>query len=120
VPVGTSGDLKVGQKIFAIGNPFGLDWTLTTGSVCALDRDLPSEDGGPDVQNLIQTDAAINPRKSGGPLLESSGRLIGINTAIYTPSDASAEIGFVVLVDTVARSFRSCSRLGGTSGSCWE
>ncbi|MFN3956430.1 MAG: S1C family serine protease [Tepidimonas ignava] len=103
VPVGTSHDLKVGQKVFAIGNPFGLDWTLTTGIVSALDRTLAGDPGKPPIQHLIQTDAAINPGNSGGPLLDSSGRLIGINTAIYSPSGASAGIGFAVPVDTVAR-----------------
>jgi S1-C subfamily serine protease len=103
VPVGTSADLKVGQKVFAIGNPFGLDWTLTTGIVSALDRSLPGEAGGQTIEHLIQTDAAINPGNSGGPLLDSAGRLIGINTAIYSPSGASAGIGFSVPVDTVRR-----------------
>ncbi|MCA1926710.1 MAG: trypsin-like peptidase domain-containing protein [Thiobacillus sp.] len=102
VPVGTSGDLKVGQKVFAIGNPFGLDWTLTTGIVSALDRSLGGENGNI-IEHLIQTDAAINPGNSGGPLLDSAGRLIGINTAIYSPSGASAGIGFAVPVDTVNR-----------------
>ncbi|SFB63992.1 Trypsin-like peptidase domain-containing protein [Azotobacter beijerinckii] len=83
VPLGASHDLKVGQKVFAIGNPFGLDWTLTTGIVSALDRTLSGE-GGPAIDHLIQTDAAINPGNSGGPLLDSAGRLIGINTAIYS------------------------------------
>ncbi len=103
VPVGTSHDLKVGQKVFAIGNPFGLDWTLTTGIVSALDRTLDGGPGKPPIEHLIQTDAAINPGNSGGPLLDSAGRLIGINTAIYSPSGASAGIGFAVPVDTVAR-----------------
>ncbi|NMG43875.1 PDZ domain-containing protein [Aromatoleum toluvorans] len=103
VPIGTSGDLKVGQKVFAIGNPFGLDWTLTTGIVSALDRSLPGEGGDTTIEHLIQTDAAINPGNSGGPLLDSNGRLIGINTAIYSPSGASAGIGFAVPVDTVMR-----------------
>ncbi|MCQ8181448.1 trypsin-like peptidase domain-containing protein [Methylomonas sp. SURF-1] len=102
VPVGTSSDLKVGQKVFAIGNPFGLDWTLTSGLVSALDRSLGGQEG-PAVEHLIQTDAAINPGNSGGPLLDSAGRLIGINTAIYSPSGASAGIGFAVPVDTVMR-----------------
>jgi S1-C subfamily serine protease len=102
VPLGTSDDLKVGQKVFAIGNPFGLDWTLTTGIVSALDRSLPS-DSGPTIEHLIQTDAAINPGNSGGPLLDSAGRLIGINTAIFSPSGASAGIGFAIPVDTVNR-----------------
>ncbi|UCG96148.1 MAG: trypsin-like peptidase domain-containing protein [Burkholderiales bacterium] len=101
VPIGESAALKVGQKVFAIGNPFGLDWTLTTGIVSALDRSLPTERGT--IEHLIQTDAAINPGNSGGPLLDSSGRLIGINTAIYSPSGASAGIGFAVPVDTVNR-----------------
>ena len=102
VPVGTSGDLKVGQKVFAIGNPFGLDWTLTTGIVSALDRSLGGDNGNI-IEHLIQTDAAINPGNSGGPLLDSAGRLIGISTAIYSPSGASAGIGFAVPVDTVNR-----------------
>jgi S1-C subfamily serine protease len=102
LPIGTSQDLRVGQKVFAIGNPFGLDWTLTTGIVSALDRSLNGEDGGV-IQHLIQTDAAINPGNSGGPLLDSAGRLIGINTAIYSPSGASAGVGFAVPVDTVNR-----------------
>ncbi|MEW6764707.1 MAG: trypsin-like peptidase domain-containing protein [Pseudomonadota bacterium] len=102
VPLGTSHDLKVGQKVFAIGNPFGLDWTLTMGIISALDRSLDA-DGGRTIEHLIQTDAAINPGNSGGPLLDSSGRLIGINTAIYSPSGASAGIGFAVPVDTVNR-----------------
>jgi S1-C subfamily serine protease len=101
IPVGTSHDLKVGQRVFAIGNPFGLDWTLTTGIVSALNRSLRSESGSGAVEHLIQTDAAINPGNSGGPLLDSSGRLIGMNTAIYSPSGASAGIGFAVPVDTI-------------------
>ncbi|SEQ65066.1 DegP2 peptidase. Serine peptidase. MEROPS family S01B [Solimonas aquatica] len=103
VPVGSSHDLKVGQKVFAIGNPFGLDWTLTSGIVSALDRSLPGEQDKPTIEHLIQTDAAINPGNSGGPLLDSAGRLIGITTAIYSPSGASAGIGFAVPVDTVMR-----------------
>ncbi|MCB1722655.1 MAG: trypsin-like peptidase domain-containing protein [Gammaproteobacteria bacterium] len=102
VPIGTSADLKVGQKVFAIGNPFGLDYTLTSGLVSALDRSL-SEENGTTIEHLIQTDAAINPGNSGGPLLDSAGRLIGINTAIYSPSGAYAGIGFAVPVDTVNR-----------------
>ncbi len=102
VPVGTSDDLKVGQKVFAIGNPFGLDWTLTTGIVSALDRSLPSEDGSV-IEHLTQTDAAINPGNSGGPLLDSAGRLIGINTAIFSPSGAFAGVGFAVPAATVNR-----------------
>jgi S1-C subfamily serine protease len=111
VPVGTSHDLKVGQKVFAIGNPFGLDWTLTSGLVSALNRSLPGERGSL-VEHLIQTDAAINPGNSGGPLLDSAGRLIGINTAIYSPSGTSAGIGFAVPVDTVNRVVPQLIRLG--------
>ncbi len=110
VPIGESANLRVGQKVFAIGNPFGLDWTLTTGIISALDRSLPTERGS--VDHLIQTDAAINPGNSGGPLLDSSGRLIGINTAIYSPSGASAGIGFAVPVDTVNRVVPQLIRTG--------
>ena len=102
LPIGTSDDLKVGQKVFAIGNPFGLDWTLTTGIVSALDRELPNDEGGV-IRELIQTDAAINPGNSGGPLIDSAGRLIGVNTAIFSPSGSNAGIGFSVPVDTVNR-----------------
>ena len=103
VPLGTSHDLRVGQKVFAIGNPFGLDWSLTSGIVSALDRSLADDKGRGNIEHLIQTDAAINPGNSGGPLLDSAGRLIGINTAIYSPSGASAGIGFAVPVDTVLK-----------------
>jgi S1-C subfamily serine protease len=103
LPIGASHDLKVGQRTLAIGNPFGLDWTLTSGIISALDRSLPSEDGGRLIEHLIQTDAAINPGNSGGPLLDSAGRLIGVNTAIFSPSGASAGVGFAVPVDTVNR-----------------
>ncbi|HEU4691581.1 MAG TPA: trypsin-like peptidase domain-containing protein [Vicinamibacterales bacterium] len=103
LPLGSSVDLRVGQSTFAIGNPFGLDWTLTTGIVSALDRSLPTEDGRSLIEHLIQTDAAINPGNSGGPLLDSAGRLIGVNTVIYSPSGASAGVGFAIPVDTVNR-----------------
>jgi len=103
VAIGTSQDLRVGQKVFAIGNPFGLDWTLTTGIISALDRSLPAQDGRTLIEHLIQTDAAINPGNSGGPLLDSAGRLIGVNTAIFSPSGASAGVGFAVPIDTVNR-----------------
>jgi S1-C subfamily serine protease len=102
IPVGTSGDLQVGQKCFAIGNPFGLDQTLTTGVVSALGRTIQGV-GGNDIREVIQTDAPINPGNSGGPLLDSAARLIGVNTAIYSPSGSSAGIGFAVPVDTVNR-----------------
>src|SRR5687767_10494046 len=103
LPIGTSSKLRVGQKVYAIGNPFGLDWSLTTGVVSALNRTLPSQDGGAVIQDLVQTDAAINPGNSGGPLLDSAGRLIGVNTAIFSPSGAYAGVGFAVPVDTVNR-----------------
>jgi S1-C subfamily serine protease len=102
LPLGTSRELRVGQRVYAIGNPFGLDWSLTTGIVSALDRALNGDDGNT-IDHLIQTDAAINPGNSGGPLLDSAGRLIGVNTAIYSPSGASAGIGFAVPIDTVNR-----------------
>jgi S1-C subfamily serine protease len=100
LPVGQSAALKVGQKVLAIGNPFGLDQTLTTGVISGLGRSINSISGRP-ISDVIQTDASINPGNSGGPLLDSSGRVIGINTAIYSPSGASAGIGFAVPVDTV-------------------
>jgi S1-C subfamily serine protease len=100
IPVGTSHDLQVGQRVIAIGNPFGLDQTLTTGVVSALGRTITSL-SGKEIASVIQTDAAINPGNSGGPLLDSAGRLIGVNTAIRSPSGASAGIGFAVPVDTV-------------------
>jgi S1-C subfamily serine protease len=109
--VGMSMDLRVGQKVLAIGNPFGLDWTLTTGIVSALGRELPGRGGRP-IRELIQTDAAINPGNSGGPLLDSSGRLIGVNTAIFSPSGASAGIGFAVPVADVARVIPQLIRKG--------
>ena len=102
LPLGSSRELQVGQRVFAIGNPFGLDHTLTTGVISALDRSIDGEDGNK-VNHLIQTDAAINPGNSGGPLLDSAGRLVGVNTAIYSPSGGSAGIGFAVPVDTVNR-----------------
>ncbi len=102
IPMGASGDLQVGQGVLAIGNPFGLDQTLTTGVVSALGRAIQSPEGR-EIRGVIQTDAAINPGNSGGPLLDSSGRLIGVNTAIQSPSGASAGIGFAVPVDTVNR-----------------
>jgi len=100
--IGTSADLKVGQSVYAIGNPFGLDQTLTTGIISALGREIESLTRRP-IQGVIQTDAAINPGNSGGPLLDSAGRLIGVNTAIYSPSGAYAGVGFAVPIDTVSR-----------------
>ncbi len=102
IPVGTSDDLAVGQAVFAIGNPFGLARTLTSGVISALDRRLPTA-GGREVMGVIQTDAAINPGNSCGPLIDSAGRLIGVNTAIISGSGNSAGIGFAVPVDVVNR-----------------
>ncbi len=100
IPLGESENLKVGQFVIAIGNPFGLDHTLTTGVISALGREIESVSGAP-IRDMIQTDAAINPGNSGGPLLNSSGQLIGVNTAIYSPSGAYAGIGFSIPVDIV-------------------
>ena len=99
---GRSQGLLAGQRVLAVGNPFGLDQSLTIGVVSALGRELKSPSGRR-IRDVIQTDAAINPGNSGGPLLDSSGRLIGVNTAIFSPSGAFAGIGFAVPVDTVAR-----------------
>ncbi|MEJ2039533.1 MAG: trypsin-like peptidase domain-containing protein [Desulfosarcinaceae bacterium] len=100
IPIGESSNLMVGQAVFAIGNPYGLSRTLTTGVISALDRRLPTASGR-EVVGVIQTDAAINPGNSGGPLIDSAGRLIGINTAIISDSGSSAGIGFAVPVDAV-------------------
>ncbi len=100
LPAGSSDNLRVGQKVVAVGNPFGLDQTLTTGVVSALGREIKASNGR-SIQGVIQTDAAINPGNSGGPLMNSRGELIGINTAIYSTSGASAGIGFAVPVNIV-------------------
>jgi 2-alkenal reductase len=102
IAIGTSDDLKVGQSVFAIGNPFGLDQSLTTGIISALKRHLPTS-GGREIGNVIQTDAAINPGNSGGPLLDSAGRVIGVTTAILSPSGTNAGIGFAIPIDVVNR-----------------
>jgi len=102
IPIGTSHDLRIGQSVYAIGNPFGLQRTLTQGIVSALDRELPTTDFR-EVAGVIQTDAAINPGNSGGPLLDSAGRLVGVNTAIRSESGSSAGIGFAIPVDLVNR-----------------
>ena len=102
IALGTSRELLVGQRVYAIGNPFGLDQTLTTGIVSALNREIESFNQRT-IRGVIQTDAAINPGNSGGPLLDSAGRLIGVNTQIASPSGASAGIGFAIPVDEVNR-----------------
>ncbi|MFC1757416.1 S1C family serine protease [Planctomycetota bacterium] len=109
IQVGTSNDLQVGQRAFAIGNPFGLDRTLTTGVISALDRQIEAyqDDHGTEatrtIEGAIQTDAAINPGNSGGPILDSAGRLIGVSTSIFSPSGANAGVGFAIPVDVVRR-----------------
>ena len=100
--MGSSGDLQVGQAAFAIGNPFGFDHTLTSGIVSAVGRQLPTESGR-EIADVVQTDAAINPGNSGGPLLDSAGRVIGVTTAIYSPSGSNAGVGFAIPIDTVRR-----------------
>ncbi|HEY6087602.1 MAG TPA: trypsin-like peptidase domain-containing protein [Burkholderiaceae bacterium] len=102
IPLGSSRDLLVGQRVFAIGNPFGLDQSLTTGIVSALNREIESFNQRT-IRGVIQTDAAINPGNSGGPLLDSAGRLVGVNTQIASPSGASAGIGFAIPADEVNR-----------------
>lgn len=102
VNIGRSADLQVGQAAFAIGNPFGLDQSLTTGVISALKRRLPTA-GGREIADVVQTDAAINPGNSGGPLLDSAGRVIGVNTAIFSPSGTNAGIGFAIPIDVVNR-----------------
>jgi len=100
MPIGESKNLKVGQLVYAIGNPFGLDWTMTTGIISALNRVIDGVDGTK-IKEAIQTDASINPGNSGGPLLDSARRVIGVNTSIYSPSGASAGIGFAIPIDLV-------------------
>lgn len=111
IVVGTSQALQVGQHVLAIGNPFGLDRTLTSGIISGVGRDIQSI-GGATIRGVIQTDASINPGNSGGPLLDSQGRLIGVNTAIYSPSGASAGVGFAIPVDTVRRVVNELIRKG--------
>ncbi len=102
IPLGTSSDLRIGQSVYAIGNPFGLTRTLTSGLVSALDRHLPTSDIR-EIAGAIQTDAAINPGNSGGPLLDSAGRLVGVTTAIRSPSGGSTGVGLAIPVDMVNR-----------------
>jgi len=111
VRTGSSRDLQVGQKVIAIGNPFGFDHTVTSGIVSALGRSMPGA-GGVTIRDMIQTDASINPGNSGGPLLDSSGALIGMNTMIISPSGASSGIGFAVPVDTIKKIVPEIIRFG--------
>lgn len=110
--LGDSADLEVGQKVFAIGNPFGLDHTLTAGVISGTGREINSGNTGRPIQDVIQTDAAINPGNSGGPLLDSSGSMIGINTAIYSQSGNSAGVGFAIPVDVVKSSVDQIIKYG--------
>lgn len=103
VPFGDSTRLRVGQRVFAIGNPFGLERTLTTGIISSLNRSLPARSSGRTIKAIIQIDAAINPGNSGGPLLDTRGRMIGMNTAIASKTGESAGVGFAIPVGTVAR-----------------
>mmetsp|Transcript_32810 Transcript_32810/g.104640 ORF Transcript_32810/g.104640 Transcript_32810/m.104640 type:complete len:464 (+) Transcript_32810:111-1502(+) len=111
VQIGSSSELLVGQSVFAIGNPFGLDHTLTSGIVSAVGREFQGIGGRP-IKGCVQTDAAINPGNSGGPLLDAKGRLIGVNTAIFSPSGANTGIGFAIPVDTVRRIVNQIIRYG--------
>jgi len=111
IPIGSSSELQVGQNVYAIGSPFGLQQTLTTGVISGLGREIRSLNNAV-IRDVIQTDAAINPGNSGGPLLDSAGRLIGVNTAIYSNSGSSAGIGFAIPVDTVNRIIPDLIRYG--------
>jgi S1-C subfamily serine protease len=103
VQFGNSGHLLVGQRVFAIGNPFGLERTLSTGIISSLNRTLPARNTGRSIKSVIQIDAAINPGNSGGPLLDSRGRMIGLNTAIASKTGESAGVGFAIPINTIAR-----------------
>src|SRR3989475_930478 len=112
IPVGTSKGLQVGQKVLAIGNPYGLERSLTTGIISSLGRSIQAENGRV-IEDIIQTDAAINPGNSGGPLLNSQGEIIGINTAIFSPQNGgNIGIGFAIPVDTVKRITKDLITLG--------
>jgi len=111
VAIGSSADLEVGQFVYAIGNPYGLDQSLTTGVISALKRRLPTN-AGHEISDVIQTDAAVNPGNSGGPLLDSSGRVVGVNTAIISPSGSNAGIGFAIPIDIVNRVVPQLIRTG--------
>ena len=101
VPIGTSDNLRVGQRVYTLGNPFGLEGTLTTGIISNLNRTLPSRMDGREMKSIIQTDAAMNPGNSGGPLLDTSGRMIGMNVAIATKTGQSAGLGFAIPINRI-------------------
>ncbi len=100
IPIGTSRDLQVGQRVYALGNPFGYDQTMTSGIISGLGREITGKGGRP-IKGVIQTDAPLNPGNSGGPLLDSAGRIIGMNTAILSPTGANAGIGFAIPIDCI-------------------
>lgn len=111
IPFGTSGNLKVGQKVYAIGNPFGLDRTLTSGIISGLGRPIKSQSGNV-IEGAIQTDASINPGNSGGPLIDSTGNMIGINTMIISPSGGSVGLGFAIPIDTASDVVKDLVKFG--------
>ena len=111
VELGTSKNLMVGQTVYALGNPFGLDWTMTKGIISALDRSMYANNGAT-IRHMIQTDASINPGNSGGPLINSQGRVIGVNNMIISPSGINAGIGFSIPIDTVKRVVNSIINKG--------
>ena len=111
IDLGTSRDLEVGQTVYAVGNPFGLDWTMTKGIISALERSMHATNGVP-IKHMIQTDASINPGNSGGPLLNSRGKVIGVNNMIISPSGINAGIGFSIPIDTVKRVVNSIIKKG--------
>ena len=111
VVLDTSRDLKVGQTVYAVGNPFGLDWTMTKGIISALERSMYATNSVP-IKHIIQTDASINPGNSGGPLLNSKGKVIGVNNMIISPSGVNAGIGFSIPIDTVKRVVNSIIKKG--------
>jgi len=114
LPLGSSHDLQVGQNAIAIGNPFGLDYTLTTGVISGIGREITGVAGN-HIPNVIQTDAAMNPGNSGGPLIDSAGRVIGVNTMILSPSGASAGIGFAIPIDMVKHAVEQLTQHGEVS-----
>jgi S1-C subfamily serine protease len=115
IKVGSSTNLSVGQSTYAIGNPFGLDHTLTTGVISGLGREITSSASGRPISQVIQTDCSINPGNSGGPLLNSSGEMIGINTAIFSTTGMNAGVGFAIPSDTVKNSVQQILENGKVS-----
>jgi S1-C subfamily serine protease len=112
VPIGSSDNLRVGQRVYTLGNPFGLENTLTTGIISNLNRTLPSRRSGREMKSIIQTDAAMNPGNSGGPLLDTSGRMIGMNVAIATKTGQSAGLGFAIPVNRIRQTVTQLIQYG--------